>query len=499
MDKKNKILLLSDDLRTTSGVGRISKEIVVNTAWKYDWAQLATSQLHTNNSPCIDISADVKKECGYNDDVYVRLYPYTTYGDPEILFKLIDIEKPDAILHFTDPRRWYWLYEIEHLIRTKIPLLYLNIWDALPYPMWNKPFYESCDGLFSISQQTYNINKWVVGPENCCDINGTFDKNGNLIPYTQNSDVKDIFKNKSLIHLVPHGLNHNKYKKLSVEDTILKNLKNKIFKNKEYDFVIGFVSRNMTRKHQSDLILGYKKFCDSLPKSDADKCVLLIHSEKINNAGTDLVAVTKALCPEYNIILNDTIYNDLEMICLFNLFTIYCNCSSSEGFGIGVNEAMLCEVPILATVTGGLQDQMGFVDENNIPIKFTKEFSTNSIGKYRKCGEWAYPMFPSARTIIGSPWTPYLFDDIVNYTEICNGLLYWYNMSAEERLIRGRKGREWACTIGGLNSHNMCKQFIDSTDFVLNNFTPKQRVKIDKWSTKYDISTLPENALGTLL
>jgi hypothetical protein len=84
-------------------------------------------------------------------------------------------------MHFTDPRFWGWLYNIEHQIRSKIPLTYLDIWDDLPYPMWNKPFYKSCDALFAISKQTDNINKWVLGPENCTSIYGDFDNNGNII------------------------------------------------------------------------------------------------------------------------------------------------------------------------------------------------------------------------------------------------------------------------------------------------------------------------------
>ena len=38
--KKKKILLLSDDLRMSSGVGTMSREIVMNTADKYDWVQI---------------------------------------------------------------------------------------------------------------------------------------------------------------------------------------------------------------------------------------------------------------------------------------------------------------------------------------------------------------------------------------------------------------------------------------------------------------------------
>jgi hypothetical protein len=45
----------------------------------------------------------------------------------------------------------------------KVPIIYLNIWDDYPAPMYNKAFYESCDTLLGISKQTVNINKMVLG------------------------------------------------------------------------------------------------------------------------------------------------------------------------------------------------------------------------------------------------------------------------------------------------------------------------------------------------
>jgi hypothetical protein len=51
--------------------------------------------------------------------------------DPQVLQEIMNVEKPDAILHFTDPRFWGWLYSIEHEIRQNIPLMYYNIWDDL--------------------------------------------------------------------------------------------------------------------------------------------------------------------------------------------------------------------------------------------------------------------------------------------------------------------------------------------------------------------------------
>ena len=43
---KKKILLLSDDLRMTSGVGVMSREIVYGTLDKFDWVQIGGAIQH---------------------------------------------------------------------------------------------------------------------------------------------------------------------------------------------------------------------------------------------------------------------------------------------------------------------------------------------------------------------------------------------------------------------------------------------------------------------
>ena len=159
--KKKKILLLSDDLRMHSGIGTMSKEFVLGTIDKYDWAQLGGAVKHPDNGKCIDISEDVRKETGVKD-ASLKIYACSGYGNEKLLRELIQIERPDAILHFTDPRFWTWLYSIEHQLRQNIPIMYYNIWDDLPYPHWNEPFYESCDLIMNISRQTNNIVKNVI-------------------------------------------------------------------------------------------------------------------------------------------------------------------------------------------------------------------------------------------------------------------------------------------------------------------------------------------------
>ena len=120
--KKKKILLLSDDLRLFSGIATQSKEFVLKTLHKYDWVQLGAALNHPENGKVLDVSQDAAKETGV-EDAYLKIYCTNGYGNPDIVRQLINVEKPDAILHFTDPRYWIWLYQMEHEIRQMIQIL----------------------------------------------------------------------------------------------------------------------------------------------------------------------------------------------------------------------------------------------------------------------------------------------------------------------------------------------------------------------------------------
>ena len=161
MASKKKILLLSDDLRMHSGIATQSKEFVMGTLHKYDWVQLGGAIKHPDEGQIIDMSEAVRNELGIKDG-YLKIYPISGYGNQTILRQLIEMEKPDAIVHFTDPRFWIWLYNMEHEVRQNIPILYYNIWDDLPDPNYNTNFYRSSDMLMSISKQTYGINKRIL-------------------------------------------------------------------------------------------------------------------------------------------------------------------------------------------------------------------------------------------------------------------------------------------------------------------------------------------------
>ena len=102
-----------------SGIATMSREFVIGTAHEYDWVQLGAAIKHPDEGKVFDISADVNKEAGI-DHASVKIYACSGYGNPQILQQVMNAEQPDAILHFTDPRFWIWLYQIEHTIRQHI-------------------------------------------------------------------------------------------------------------------------------------------------------------------------------------------------------------------------------------------------------------------------------------------------------------------------------------------------------------------------------------------
>ena len=482
--KKKKIILLSDDLRLHSGVGTVSREIVFGTVDTYDWVQIAGAVKHPEQGQAIDISSDVSTQTGV-DDASVKLYPTDGYGNPDLLRHIIAIEKPDVIMHFTDPRFWGWLYNMEHEIRQTIPLVYLNIWDDLPAPHWNRNAYESCDLLMAISKQTYNLNRMVLGhgyyesesPTSDRARMEIFGNTGDELPY----------RPKPLLTYVPHGINQNVYKPLSELDNNYLKVREKILGGKDVDFLVMFNSRNIRRKCTSNLILAFKLFVDTLPKEQKDKCVLLLHTDPVDNAGTDLPAVCRALAPDINVIFSNKKVSSEELNCIYNMADVVCNPSSAEGFGLSHMEAIMSGTPTIATVLGGLQDQMGFkVDGAELQLEhFTDEYASNSQkGISTEHGEWVYPLWPMLH-LVGSPATPYIYDSIASIDQIRDGLIHWYNKGSEGRKASGLVGREWAIE-NGFTTENMAKTFKHSIEKCLANFKKRERFTI------FNVTELPD-------
>ena len=459
MSKKKKILLLSDDIRAHSGVGTMSKEIVLNTVSEYDWVQLGAMHQHPDHGKILDISTDVQKESGVHD-ASVRIYASTGYGNAETLREVIELEKPDAILHFTDPRYWLWLYAIEHEIRQQVPIIYYTIWDSDPCPYWNTPYYESCDLLLAISKQTYNIVKQCL----------------------KDKDYEDW-----QIQYVPHGINSNQFYPITAESDNYQEFidyKQSLLGDK-FDFVVFYNSRNLRRKHTSDLILAYKYFCDKLPKEEADRCLLLLHTDPVDDNGTDLPAVISVICPEYKVAFTQQRgISTKELNYLYNLADITANIADNEGFGLGTAESVMAGTPILVNCTGGMQDQCGFKDLNGNYVTedhFDAEHPTNANKYWTECGNWAKYVFPAVRTLQGSPLTPYIYADIACPKDTADVMLEWYNTDINTRNQYGLEGREYFLSPGsGLSASEMGQRFIGSINTLFDEWMPRERVELVK-------------------
>ena len=465
---RKKILLLTDDIRVHSGVAQIGREIVTNTLHKYNWVQLAGAVKHPDQGKVQDLSQDLQKSTGVKD-AYCKLYPVDGYGNPELLKQVIKIEQPDALFLITDPRYFVWVFQMEHEIRRKIPIAYLNIWDNYPAPMYNKEYYESCDALFGISKQTVNINKLVLGNKS----------------------------KEKIIQYIPHGLSDKNFTPLEKTDARLVNFNKAITgsENDNFDFKLLFNSRNIRRKNVCDLLMAWRLFTDKLPKEKAEKCLLILHTEMVHEAGTDLAAVIEYLCPPETckVRISENKLSTEDMNLLYNIVDGIALLSNAEGWGLALTEGLLTGKPIIATVTGGMQDQMRFEDENGNWIDFDEKIPSNHKGEYTKHGEWAFPVFPTSRTIVGSPQTPYIYDDQHRHEDAAEQIYKLWSMSPEERKEAGKKGREWALgDEAGFTSEKMAKRIEEGMDKLFDTWKPRKRFELIK-DTDYEPRVLPHN------
>jgi glycosyltransferase involved in cell wall biosynthesis len=449
---KKKILLLSDDLRMTSGIATMSKEFVLGTLHKYDWVQLGAAIKHPEYGKIIDINDDVRKRTGIKD-ANLKVIQYNGYGDMNILRKLLNDEKPDAILHFTDPHYWQWLYDNEHEIRQHTPILYYHIWDDLPDPQYNRDVFESCDWLGCISKQTYGIVHRVG-------------KRTDKVTFKPLEDWQ--------ITYVPHGINPDVFKPI---DTVSDDVKNYIHGDKEYDFVLFYNSRNIRRKQPSDVIYSFRLFCDKLSKEKAEKCLLLMHTNPMDENGTDLVAVKEAVCANYDVKFTDLKLEQDKLNHFYNAVDCTINIANNEGFGLGTAESLMAGTPIIVNVTGGLQDQCGFNYTADDYITLGSLHDKKIHGSTLH-GEWVEPVWSSAINLNGSIPTPYIFDDRVNDNDVANAIMKMYKFGKKKRKQKGLLGREFI--INNLSSKIMCDKMIEGIEQTLDNFKPRKKFDLYK-------------------
>ena len=460
--KKKKIVIFSDDLRMASGVGTMTREFVMGTLKDFDWVQVGGAIKHPDAGKLVDMNDLVRKETGV-EDANLRIYPVNGYGDQKMLRYIMKEEKPDAVMIYTDPRFWTWLFQMEHEIRQVCPIFYYNIWDDLPYPRWNEPYYESCDLIMNISKQTHNIVQNVCQNKPRTDCDSTY---------------------------IPHGINEKLFYPVKNKKEILEmnKMRSELFGGDDIKFCMFYNNRNIRRKLTSDTIMAFREFAYSLPEEERKHVAFVLHTQPVDQNGTDLPAVVQEMCPDLNIIFSTNKLESKHLNYLYNIADVTINLASNEGFGLGTCESLMSGTPIIVNVTGGLQDQCGFrLKDKHITYQDYKDI--HSLHDWRKWehnkdltwGEWVKPVWPKSRSLQGSPPTPYIFDDRCDWIDDGQRIREWYDMSKEERDECGFKGHEFVCSDEAMMSARaMCGLFTDHMKTALDKFEPKERYEVYK-------------------
>jgi hypothetical protein len=207
---KHKILFLSDHPLVPSGVGTQAKYLIEKLleTGRYKFICLGGAIQHPDYTP-----QRVAPE-KFGDDWLI--VPVNGYGDKNIIRQLLIMEKPDAIFMFTDPRFFYWIWEIEDEIRAVCPLVYWHVWDNDPTPKYNMPFYESTDYVSCISLKTYGI-------------------------------LQDLGYSKDRFNYIPHSIPEQLFKPLPEEENM--KFKHDMFgAHRDKKFTLFWNNRNARRK-----------------------------------------------------------------------------------------------------------------------------------------------------------------------------------------------------------------------------------------------------------
>ena len=416
---KKKILFISDDIRGSSGVSHISKNIITRTSDVFDWVQVAAMKNHPDQHSVIDVSKSVETITGFTN-CYVRLYPYNGYGNELIIKDIIAHEKPDALLHMSDPRYFTWLYQMDIGIRRDIPMCYYHVWDNDPTPTYNKSIYESCDWIGCISKKTYDFVKTIT------------------------PNIKSSY--------IPHGVSSSDFYKIQ-DTTEIDYARKTILGDRVYDFVVFSNNVNIPRKQLPNLLLSFEEFS----KRNHKKMCLVCHCNPSSQADINLRSIAGEFCKTSDIIFTESQLSTNDLNKLYNISDVTINISSNEGFGLSTLESLMTETPIIATDTGGLIDQMY---ENQSP------------------GEWAYPIKPTTRRLNSGGDVIYIYEDICNINSVVDALQHWYDKTKEERCSCGKVGKEFAVNNMSLDKMvNSIKQGLQDT---INNHVKSNGVKIVK-------------------
>ena len=375
--RKKKILVLSDHALSTSGVGTQTRHLINGLLQKGEWTfrQFGAAIKHSDYRTIV-----------VNEDFIIK--PIDGFGTKEMLRVTLATEKPDLILIFTDPRFFYWLFEMEDEIHQVCPVAWWHVWDNWPKPAFNAPFYKSADLINCHSYLTYEI-------------------------------CKQDFPEKT--NFIPHALPDQLFYPLPESQAKLN--KQQILGNERKDFFTLFwVNRNARRKRPSDVIEAWSIFMKRIKAEGKKDAILIMHTDPMDQEGPNLHEVTRLFNVQDSVIFSTERIDFDKMNVLHNISDACINISYAEGFGLPTLESMQCGKPIIAVKTGGLTRQV--VDH--------RDGSENGI---------ALPV--EFQTCVGSQIVPYIYEDYVANNTVADAIEKMYRMDPEARKNLGQKAKSY--------------------------------------------------------
>lgn len=398
---KKKILILSDHPLVPSGVGTQAKYLIQGllATGKYQVVCGGGAIKHP------DYKTQMVDPEKYGEDW--KIYPIDGYGDKAFMRRMLAFEKPDAIIIFTDPRFFVWLWEMEDEVRQVCPLLYWHVWDNDPSPVFNKTFYESTDHVAALSLKTYGL--------------------------LQGMDYKRF-------SYIPHAIPGETFKPLDEREV-------QAFKRSNYGphgdrkFIAFWNNRNARRKMTGDVVASFAKF---LKKVGRESAALMMHTSPSDSEGQDLIALAKHFNIEKQLIVSDRRISGEEMNMFYNVADCTINIASNEGFGLSTLESLMAGTPIVAHMTGGLQFQLGDWWEGVTDFSDQDRLTELARSKKNLANWWGVPVYPAARNCTGSQQIPYIYDDRVNNDDVAKALVKIYEMGRNKRKDIGLQASKWA-------------------------------------------------------
>ena len=373
---KKKILVLSDHALSTSGVGTQTRHLINGLIAKGEWTfrQFGAAMKHADYRTVV-----------VNEDFIIK--PIDGFGTKDMLRVTLATEKPDLILIFTDPRFFGWLFEMEDEIHQVCPIAWWHVWDNLPKPSFNAPFYESTDLINCHSYLTYEI-------------------------------CKQDFPEKT--NFVPHALPSDLFFPLTEAQRSAK--RQEILGKRKDNFILFWVNRNARRKRPSDVVEAWSIFRRKIESEGRSDATLLMHTDPLDQEGPNLYETVKLFGVEDSVVFSTDRIDFSKMNDLHNISDACVNISYAEGFGLATLEAMQSGRPIIAAKTGGL---------------------TRQVIDHRDGSENGVALDIDFRTCVGSQAVPYIYEDYVSNESTAKAIEKMYRMTPDERKLLGNKVSEY--------------------------------------------------------